>query len=43
MFITLLLLRAYEQQEVSCNPNLRDKNAVWNVEDNIFPKRKETY
>lgn len=29
---------AYEQQEVSCNPNLRDKNAVWNVEDNIFPK-----
>ncbi|CAB3246356.1 unnamed protein product [Arctia plantaginis] len=26
----------YEQQEVSCNPNLRDKNALWNVEDNIF-------
>ncbi|XP_077300535.1 protein O-mannosyl-transferase 2 [Arctopsyche grandis] len=27
---------AYEQQEVSCNPNLRDKNALWNVEDNEF-------
>uniref|UniRef100_A0A1B6CJ65 Protein O-mannosyl-transferase 2 n=2 Tax=Clastoptera arizonana TaxID=38151 RepID=A0A1B6CJ65_9HEMI len=27
---------AYEQQEVSCNPNLRDKHAIWNVEDNIF-------
>ncbi|XP_049305919.1 protein O-mannosyl-transferase 2 isoform X2 [Bactrocera dorsalis] len=24
----------FEQQEVSCNPNLRDKNAFWNVEDN---------
>ncbi|XP_065206014.1 protein O-mannosyl-transferase 2 [Planococcus citri] len=29
---------AYEQQEVTCNPNLRDKNSLWNVEDNIFPK-----
>ncbi|RZF34134.1 hypothetical protein LSTR_LSTR003544 [Laodelphax striatellus] len=29
---------AYEQQEVSCNPNLRDKNAIWNVEDNVFDK-----
>lgn len=27
---------AYEQQEVSCNPNMRDTNALWNVEDNIF-------
>lgn len=26
----------FEQQEVSCNPNLRDKNAQWNVEDNYF-------
>ncbi|XP_045776748.1 protein O-mannosyl-transferase 2 [Maniola jurtina] len=26
----------YEQQEVACNPNLRDNNALWNVEDNIF-------
>nr|XP_036214847.1 protein O-mannosyl-transferase 2 isoform X2 [Bactrocera oleae] len=24
----------FEQQEVSCNPNLRDKNSFWNVEDN---------
>ncbi|KAH8419788.1 hypothetical protein KR009_002658 [Drosophila setifemur] len=24
----------FEQQEVSCNLNLRDKNAQWNVEDN---------
>lgn len=28
----------YEQQEVSCNPNLRDPNAIWNVEENIFDK-----
>lgn len=27
---------AYEQQEVSCNPNMRDQNALWNVEDNKF-------
>lgn len=29
---------AYEQQEVSCNPNIRDKNALWNIEDNVFEK-----
>ncbi|XP_973439.1 protein O-mannosyl-transferase 2 [Tribolium castaneum] len=29
---------AYEQQEVSCNPNLRDPHGVWNVEENIFEK-----
>ncbi|XP_063908323.1 protein O-mannosyl-transferase 2 isoform X2 [Zophobas morio] len=29
---------AYEQQEVSCNPNLRDPNGVWNVEENVFEK-----
>lgn len=28
----------FEQQEISCNPNLRDKNAHWNVEDNVFAK-----
>ncbi|KAK9704260.1 MIR domain [Popillia japonica] len=28
----------YEQQEVTCNPNLRDPNAVWNVEENMFDK-----
>lgn len=28
----------YEQQEVTCNPNLRDVNGVWNVEENIFGK-----
>ncbi|XP_063706046.1 protein O-mannosyl-transferase 2 [Culicoides brevitarsis] len=28
----------FEQQEVSCNPNIRDKNAYWNIEDNIFEK-----
>lgn len=27
----------YEQMEVSCNPNLRDKNTLWNVEDNHYP------
>ncbi|CAF4798048.1 unnamed protein product [Pieris macdunnoughi] len=26
----------FEQQEVACNPNLRDLNALWNVEDNLF-------
>lgn len=30
----------YEQQEVSCNPNLRDMNALWNVEENVFEKCK---
>ncbi|XP_068893281.1 protein O-mannosyl-transferase 2 isoform X1 [Tenebrio molitor] len=29
---------AYEQQEVSCNPNLRDPNGIWNVEENVFEK-----
>ncbi|XP_068081927.1 protein O-mannosyl-transferase 2 isoform X2 [Anabrus simplex] len=29
---------AYEQQEVSCNPNMRDANSLWNVEDNIFSR-----
>jgi dolichyl-phosphate-mannose-protein mannosyltransferase len=33
-----LYFRGYEQQEVSCNLNLRDKNSLWNVEDNYFPK-----
>nr|CAI5820075.1 unnamed protein product [Callosobruchus analis] len=28
----------YEQQEVSCNPNLRDVNGLWNVEENYFEK-----
>ncbi|GIY27957.1 protein O-mannosyl-transferase 2 [Caerostris darwini] len=28
----------YEQMEVSCNPNLRDSNNLWNVEDNYFLK-----
>ncbi|KAJ8674354.1 hypothetical protein QAD02_005616 [Eretmocerus hayati] len=28
----------YNQQEVSCNPNMRDKNALWNIEDNNFAK-----
>ncbi|EEC20053.1 mannosyltransferase 1, putative, partial [Ixodes scapularis] len=27
----------YEQMEVSCNPNVRDKNTLWNVEDNHYP------
>lgn len=33
----------YEQQEVSCNPNLRDPNAFWNVEDNTFERCKYIY
>ena len=33
----------YEQQEVSCNPNVRDRNAFWNVEDNFFAKRKYSF
>lgn len=31
---------AYDQQEVSCNPNIRDKNAFWNVEENVYEKRE---
>ena len=29
---------AFEQQEVSCNPNIRDKNSYWNIEDNVNSK-----
>lgn len=29
---------AYEQQEVTCNPNIRDPNGYWNVEENTFDK-----
>ncbi|XP_012275961.1 protein O-mannosyl-transferase 2 isoform X2 [Orussus abietinus] len=29
---------AYNQQEVSCNPNMRDKNSLWNIEDNNYAK-----
>ena len=28
----------YEQQEIACNPTSRDPNAMWNVEDNFYPK-----
>ncbi|XP_022643543.1 protein O-mannosyl-transferase 2-like isoform X2 [Varroa destructor] len=28
----------FDQMEVTCTPNKRDKNAVWNVEDNWFSK-----
>ncbi|KAG8182545.1 hypothetical protein JTE90_002079 [Oedothorax gibbosus] len=28
----------YEQMEVSCNPNIRDSNNLWNIEDNYFPR-----
>ncbi|XP_011504680.1 PREDICTED: protein O-mannosyl-transferase 2 [Ceratosolen solmsi marchali] len=28
----------YSQQEVSCNPNIRDKNSFWNIEDNDYSK-----
>jgi dolichyl-phosphate-mannose-protein mannosyltransferase len=30
----------YEQQEISCNPTLRDPNSLWNIEDNFHPKCK---
>ncbi|KAH8281231.1 hypothetical protein KR018_000149 [Drosophila ironensis] len=30
----------FEQQEVSCNPNIRDRNAQWNVEDNEHKLRE---
>ena len=36
--LSLNVNRGYEQQEVTCNPNLRDAAAVWNVEDNRFPR-----
>jgi dolichyl-phosphate-mannose--protein O-mannosyl transferase len=41
LLLVLRNYRGYEQQEVTCNPNLRDGAAVWNVEDNRFPRRKE--
>ncbi len=28
----------FEQQEITCNPNVRDPIASWNVEDNFFPR-----
>ncbi|RWS06523.1 Protein O-mannosyl-transferase 2-like protein, partial [Dinothrombium tinctorium] len=28
----------YEQMEVTCSPNLMDKNTIWNVEDNSFAR-----
>lgn len=34
------LSRGYSQQEVSCNPNMRDKNGLWNIEDNQYAKCK---
>ena len=30
----------FEQQEVACNPTARDPAAVWNVEDNFYPRRE---
>lgn len=33
----------FEQQEVTCNLNLRDKNGYWNVEDNRHKKCKIIY
>lgn len=32
--------RGYEQQEVTCNPNIRDKSAFWSIEDNRYPRCK---
>ncbi|XP_047741231.1 protein O-mannosyl-transferase 2, partial [Hyalella azteca] len=29
---------AYEQMEVTCNPNLREADNTWNIEDNVYPK-----
>ncbi|XP_014662971.1 PREDICTED: protein O-mannosyl-transferase 2-like [Priapulus caudatus] len=28
----------FEQLEVTCNPVIKDKNTLWNVEDNYFPR-----
>lgn len=33
-----IICRGYEQMEVTCNPNVRDRNNLWNVEDNSFPR-----
>jgi len=43
LFYFIFFLRAFEQHEVTCSPNLRDTNSYWNVEDNINPKRKLKY
>lgn len=26
--------------EVTCSPNVHDPGCLWNIEDNVFPKRK---
>ena len=37
------IFRGFEQDEVTCNPNKRDPNAIWNIEENIFPRRKTCF
>ena len=32
--------RGFDQQEVTCNPNIRDKSAYWSIEDNRYPRCK---
>ena len=36
--IDLFLNRGLGDPEVTCNPNLQDKNAVWYVEENDHPR-----
>lgn len=38
-WFTFVLKRGFEQDEVTCNPNRRDPNAIWNIEENIYPRR----
>lgn len=35
-----IIKRGFEQEEVTCNPNTKDPNALWNVEENLFPRRE---
>jgi len=32
----------FDQQEVTCNPNIRDKSAYWSIEDNRYPRLSNT-
>lgn len=34
--------RGFDQDEITCNPNLRDERGVWNVELVVDPRRKES-
>lgn len=38
--LTCVLNRGFEQEEVTCNPNTKQSNSLWNIEDNRYPRCK---